>query len=234
MKEAQFYIFGMVYMFARIALNVNATMIPLYLTRVTMFEAKGELTTPWQLAVVPLCSYIASMLFSVFLQATITQKFKNRLIPLLMSAAVTTLGSLPFAFLSEDPSSRWLVYPLSFLQGLGIALMLNTGTSLINDVIGNDTKSAAFVYGAYSFFDKFANGILLYWLVAAYSDDGHALRYIIGLVPSISAASTAFFTWLGLKLYGDKLAKISKGSVLKKKTKKKACLKERSKYEKFT
>jgi len=131
-----------------------------------------------------------------------------------MSALITTLGSLPFAFLTEDPADRWLVYPLSFMQGLGIALMLNTGTSLINDVIGNDTKSAAFVYGMYSFFDKFANGILLFWLVAAYSESGEALRFIIGLVPTVSAFSCAFFTWLGLKLYGDKLAKISSGSVL--------------------
>lgn len=40
--------------------------------------------------------------------------------------------------------------------------MLNISTSLISDVIGKDEQSAAFVYGAYSFFDKFANGILLF------------------------------------------------------------------------
>ena len=33
--------------------------------------------------------------------------------------------------------------------------MLNTGTSLISDVLGKDNKSAAFVYGVYSLFDKF-------------------------------------------------------------------------------
>lgn len=32
MKETQFYIFGCVYMFARIALNTTATIMPLYLT----------------------------------------------------------------------------------------------------------------------------------------------------------------------------------------------------------
>jgi hypothetical protein len=44
--------------------------------------------------------------------------------------------------------------------------MLNTGTSLISDVLGKDNESAAFVYGVYSLFDKFANGILGYILVA--------------------------------------------------------------------
>ena len=33
--EAQFYIFGVVYMFARISLNTCATMLPLYLTTVS-------------------------------------------------------------------------------------------------------------------------------------------------------------------------------------------------------
>jgi len=97
--------------------------------------------------------------------------------------------------------------------------MLNTGTSLINDVIGNDTGSAAFVYGVYSFLDKFANGILLFWLVAAFSKDAEALRWIMGLVPTASAFATALLTWIGLSLYADKLAKISQGSMLKSKPK---------------
>jgi Na+/melibiose symporter-like transporter len=37
LAEPQFYIFALVYMFARIALNSTATMMPLYLTSVTGF-----------------------------------------------------------------------------------------------------------------------------------------------------------------------------------------------------
>ena len=98
-------------------------------------------------------------------------------------------------------------------------MMLNTGTSLISDVIGKDSQSSAFVYGIYSFLDKMANGVLLYYLVAYYSDDAYALRRIISIVPIGAAAGTAFFTWMGLKLYPDKLAKISEGSMLMKKGK---------------
>lgn len=203
-------------MFARIALNTNATMQPLYLTTVTRFgENLPEGETPPELALVPLLSYITSMLFSVFLQAKITQTYRNRLIPLMMSVVITSISSLPFAFLSAENWSRQLVYILAAMQGVGIALMLNTGTSLINDVIGNDTQSAAFVYGVYSFLDKLANGILLFWLVAAYSKNETALRWIMGLVPTLSAAATAILTWIGLALYADKLAKISQGSMLK-------------------
>ena len=38
MCEAQFYIFGLVYMFARVSLNTTATIMPLYLDVVNQFE----------------------------------------------------------------------------------------------------------------------------------------------------------------------------------------------------
>ena len=95
-------------------------------------------------------------------------------------------------------------------------MMLNTATACISDVIGQDNTSAAFVYGAYSLADKFANGILLYLLVAAYADQAKPLGWIISVVPTVSAVACTIATWVGIKLYADKLAKISSGSLLKK------------------
>lgn len=89
------------------------------------------------------------------------------------------------------------------MQGIGVAILLNTGTSLISDVIGKDSDSSAFVYGMYSLADKFANGFLLFWLVADYSKDACGLRYIISCVPALAAIGTLFCTWLGLYLYQD-------------------------------
>lgn len=109
--ESQFYLFGMVYMFARLALNMTATFTPLYLTSVTGFVTDGG-TSP-VIASVPLSAYVFSLLFSVFAQAPITQKFRNRFIPMLMAAVVTTASSVPFLFLSEDSWDKWLVYPLA-------------------------------------------------------------------------------------------------------------------------
>lgn len=67
LKEAQFYIFGLVYMFARISLNTTATMLPLYLEETTKFEPKPGMFTPIALASVPLAAYLFSLLYSVFL-----------------------------------------------------------------------------------------------------------------------------------------------------------------------
>lgn len=95
------------------------------------------------------------------------------------------------------------------IQGVGIAMMLNTSTSLISDVVGQDSKQAAFVYGIYSFLDKIANGFMLYFLVEKYSYDDHALRLIVTTIPIGSAIGTCAFTYIGLKLYGGTMAKIS-------------------------
>ena len=91
-------------------------------------------------------------------------------------------------------------------------MMLNTSTSLISDVINQDAESAAFVYGIYSFLDKFANGFLLFWLVAKYSENDKALRLIISVIPISAAAGTALLTWLGTSMFADKMSDIRKGS----------------------
>ena len=105
--------------------------------------------------------------------------FKNRFYPLALSIVIISLGSMPFIFLNEDPNVRWLVYVLSSIQGVGLAIMLNTATSLISDVIGKDVQSSAFVYGAYSFFDKVANGIVLFFITGYLSKNEIALRLIL-------------------------------------------------------
>lgn len=62
-----------------------------------------------------------------------------------------------------------------------------------------------------------ANGVLLFWLVAAFSTNDRALRFIVSTIPVIASLGTALLTWLGTKLYAEKLAKISVGSYIKKK-----------------
>jgi len=160
----------MVYMMVRIAVNVTMTMQPFYLEAVTGFKSTDEAPTPLQLAIVPLFSYICSMLFSLYLQQPMTRYLRNRMYPMLVSIVVIGSTSIPLAFL-DDGWSRNLVYPLAAFQGVGIAIMLNTATPLISDVIGNDSENSAFVYGCYSLFDKFANGGLLFLMISEYSVD---------------------------------------------------------------
>ena len=203
-------------MFARISLNTTATILPLYLTESSKFEAKDGMETPIALAAMPLASYICSLVYSITLQNWIFERFQNRVIPMFISIIVTALGSLPMAFLGSG-NLRNLNYLAASIQGVGNAMMLNISTACISDVIGKDNTSSAFVYGAYSLADKFSNGIFLYRIVAVHGTDGKALKWIMALVPTLCAIGCTFCTWIGFKLYGKRLSKITYGSVLENK-----------------
>lgn len=111
---------------------------PFYLITVTKFEKTDDNPTPLPIALVPLVSYITSLLFSLFLYKKMMQTFRNRFIPLGISVLIILFGSLPYLFLNSNPNIRWLVYLLSSIQGVGLAIMINTATSMISDVIGKD------------------------------------------------------------------------------------------------
>jgi Na+/melibiose symporter-like transporter len=164
LKEPTFYIHGCVYMLVRVAVNVTMTMQPFFLTIVTKFPATEENPTPVELALVPLISYVISLIFSLFIQQPMTRALRNRFLPMLIAILTLIVTSAPLAFLNKD-NQNW-VYPLAGFQGVGLAIMLNTATSMISDVIGNDSENSAFVYGCYSLFDKFANGAILLWMLA--------------------------------------------------------------------
>ena len=67
LREGTFYIHGLVYMLVRIAVNVTMTVQPFYVVNVTEFEVTDADPSPYQLALVPLLSYITSLIFSLFL-----------------------------------------------------------------------------------------------------------------------------------------------------------------------
>jgi Na+/melibiose symporter-like transporter len=62
--ETQFYIFGLVYMFVRLALNMTATFTPFYLTTVCGFVSDEG--TSVAIAAEPLVSYSFSLILSVY------------------------------------------------------------------------------------------------------------------------------------------------------------------------
>ena len=66
-REGQFYVYGLVYMLVRIAVNVTMSVQPFYLIHVTGFTTSEENPTPIAIALTPLVSYITSLIFSVLL-----------------------------------------------------------------------------------------------------------------------------------------------------------------------
>lgn len=96
-------------------------------------------------------------------------------------------------------------------------MMLNTATSLISDVIGKSESSSAFVYGAYGFFDKVANGVGIFIITANFNTDATALRWIIGLTPPLCGAGAFLMCYIGHLKYSSRLAALSMQANIKKK-----------------
>jgi len=207
LKQPIFYIFGTVYTMARMALNITLAMQPFYLQTVLKFEAAEGKTTPIELGLVPLTSCMMSLFFSLFVMQKVTRWLKNRFLPMVLAIFIVSIASLPLAFLGE--SWRNLVYPLIGMQGIAIAILLNTSTAMISDVIGKDSENSAFVYGTYSLFEKIANGIILYFLIEELKEEAAVLKFVMAGIPLICSCIASLMTYIGAKKYSHKLAKIT-------------------------
>jgi Na+/melibiose symporter-like transporter len=73
--------------------------------------------------------------------------------------------SLCITFYLHHDDRYWFFVPCIGL-GLGSATVMVVSVQLEADLLGQDTTSAAFVYGALSFTDKLSNGIAIFVLQA--------------------------------------------------------------------
>jgi Na+/melibiose symporter-like transporter len=201
-KESQFYLYGAVYTMVRMAVNVNMTLQGIYLRKVLDFRPETEPGTPLAVALTPLVSYTASLLFQIFVYKWMLIKLKNRFLPMLIAIFVTAAGCVPLIFL--NPNNRNLVYLCFPIVQIGMAIMINTSTSLISDVIGKDADSSAFVYGCYSFLDKIANGIAIERSLALLHDNAFGMSMMIGCLPLGCSLIAFILTYIGKISYSEK------------------------------
>jgi len=86
-------------MSVRLAVNITMTLLSFYLEEVIGFHGTDDNPTPTALALVPLFSYVLSLVFSLFVQQHMTRALKNRMLPMLVAIFVISLTSIPLIFL---------------------------------------------------------------------------------------------------------------------------------------
>ena len=147
---------------------------------------------------------------SVF-NSLILQKYfllsKDRLVMILYSGLFVFLGCLPILFINDE--TKWLIYILSFIFGIGFSLGLSTASCLCNDVVGSKGKKGAFVYGAFSFSDKMSCGIVLYIFTTTVIDDEYLLKLTTALLPPISMFFALIMVWIMKKIIKKKEKKFA-------------------------
>lgn len=199
LKSKQFYAYWFVYTLTRLSINVTMTLTPFYLIIVLKYQKRPMEPTPREIASVPLVSYCCSTIFTLLY----THKFghifneQNRVLALTLALIFVGVGSVPFLFIQEE--FHWIVYIWVPIQGIGLAIGLNTSASLMSDMIGNNNKSSAFVYGTYSLVDKFASGLLLVFIGETMIENAFWLRCLAGFLPVISIFMALLFWKVGQK-----------------------------------
>ncbi|XP_053159588.1 major facilitator superfamily domain-containing protein 12 [Hemicordylus capensis] len=145
--EPAFYQVAMLYMSTRLIVNLSQTYIAMYLTNSLLLPKKF-------IATIPLVMYISGFLSS-FLMKPVNKKIGRNLTYFLGLLIILAYAS----WIALVDHIGVEIYGAAVLLGAGSATILVTSLSMTADLIGTNTNSGAFVYGAMSFTDKVANGV---------------------------------------------------------------------------
>jgi len=154
-KVPAFYVVACLYMSTRLFVNLSQAYIPLYI------QESLELSTVY-IAIIPLVMFISGFFVSFFmnlLNRTLGSKGT-----FLLGAMIGLIACIAtYAGSGENRTSNFFlhygIFGVAVLYGAAASIILVTSLSLTAELIGENSTSAAFVYGAMSFTDKVSNGV---------------------------------------------------------------------------
>lgn len=190
-KKKQLYATGASYMLARLSNNVATAMMPFYLTAVLHVDGvkttdEAHKKTPWQIAIIPLCLYVGSTGMSFFIK-NVGEKL-SRKVQFLLGVFLNVISAIPMYFLT--PGLEYAMIPIAIVYGIGFSFTLNNSMGFVSAFVGERGKTAAFVWGFISLFDKFSSGIALFLLTNMGSLDSESyIRFAVALVPMIASVA---------------------------------------------
>ncbi|XP_054159274.1 major facilitator superfamily domain-containing protein 12-like [Oppia nitens] len=149
-KESQFYKVGLLYTGTRLYVNLIQVYVPLFLQETLKLKKDS-------IAYIPLVIY-SSGFISSFLMKYINTKIGKKL-TYFIGNSISLSASIWLYFGTYDSFKKYDIYGVTVLMGISGSTMLITSLSITNDMIGHNTSSGAFVFGAMSFMDKLSNGI---------------------------------------------------------------------------
>nr|CAD7399560.1 unnamed protein product [Timema poppensis] len=150
LRDHRLYQVAALYMATRLFSNLAQVYIPLYLHESLGLGAES-------LAIVPLVMFLAS--FGMSLLTKILNRNAGRKFSYVIGCVFGISASVWVYLGSGIRYTGYEIYVVAILFGAGSSVMLVTSLGITSDLIGSNTESGAFVYGAMSFVDKLANGL---------------------------------------------------------------------------
>ncbi|ODN04014.1 Major facilitator superfamily domain-containing protein 12 [Orchesella cincta] len=151
-REKHFFFIGLLLVLARMYFNLNQTFIPLFLQE--GIKAEEEI-----LAVIPLTLQVSGLIASCLVRLLL--KVVNKKVGYMIATCFAYAGCIWLGYDSQEALQSGNVYILTVLIGIGSSLMLVLSVSLTSDLIGTNTESGAFVFGAITFVEKTLNGLFI-------------------------------------------------------------------------
>uniref|UniRef100_A0A6Q2XPR2 Major facilitator superfamily domain containing 12 n=1 Tax=Esox lucius TaxID=8010 RepID=A0A6Q2XPR2_ESOLU len=146
LNEPSFYQVAFLYMCTRLMVNLSQTYISMYVVN-SLLLPKSFIAT------IPLVMYVSGFMCSLVMKPI------SKLIGISMTYFLGLVLILGFSsWVLVDTNMGKLIYGATVMLGAGSATILVMSLSMTANLIGDQTQSGAFVYGAMSFTDKVANG----------------------------------------------------------------------------
>jgi len=192
-KQPSFYIYGLVYMGVRMTVNVTSSLMLFYLQYVVIIgNANNVSSIPFQFAVIPMILYLSSTISSASLKKVYIKFGRKNSFSV---GAIFVIGSA-VVMMTLNQSISYFMYPLAMVIGIGQSIVLNTGITLIGEVVGLKGSSGAFVYGAYSLLDKFSNGIVLFLIMNLKDVSNSANQDYLRIMTCVIPGSACLLAWM--------------------------------------
>lgn len=89
-----------------------------------------------------------------------------------------------------------IVYFGLFIQGFGMANMMNSATSLVSEMIGQDDEASAIVFACFNILESFSNGTVVYVLTAyGFVNDAGSMKFCLAIIPILCAIGAYTVSW---------------------------------------
>lgn len=150
--EPQFYLVALLYMSTRLFVNLSQAYMPLFI------QESLELQNIY-IAIIPLVMYSSGFLTS-FIMKWLNRKAGRKVTYLL--GALLAMATVLWVFCGAEDQPFFPIYGIfcvAAMFGAAGSTILVSSLALTAELIGRNTESAAFVYGAMSFTDKVSNGL---------------------------------------------------------------------------
>ncbi|XP_061093945.1 major facilitator superfamily domain containing 12b [Conger conger] len=148
LREPSFYQVTILYVCTRLIVNLSQTYISMFLLNSLLLPKK-------YIAIIPLVMCLSGV------PSTLVMKPVSRWIgiPMTYFIGLLLINGFSYWILVDQQIGQEGVFGPAVLLGAGSAIILVMSSSMTAELIGDQTQSGAFVYGAMSFTEKVANGV---------------------------------------------------------------------------